>query len=180
MAISNFSRSLCSRAFLIIKCPRLGLENSILSFKTPPGQARIFYFTLSNSFVDNFNSSLSSYLTIPLQIVKISPISQGFQTLTIPRTGSLLVVTEHPKIYLHAHNYMDSNALAWHLLVFHTSPAYYKLGRSTAMWMCLWVLKSKAKLCKTLYKPPNFSLLRTTIALICLSHDPSLLNYIHK
>ena len=76
---------------------------------------------------------------------------------------------------------MDFNALAWHLLVFHTSQPYSKLGRNIAMRMHLWVLKFLAKkLCKTRYKPLNFCLLRTTGDLIDLSLNASLLNWISQ
>ena len=77
---------------------------------------------------------------------------------------------EHPKIYLQTRSCMDSKVLAWHLFVFHTSQPYSKLGHNTATRMCLRVLTSKANLCKT------FCLLCIIKDLICLSHDPSLLN----
>ena len=63
-------------------------------------------------------------------------------------------------------------SLAWCLVVFHSSQPCFKLGSNTATRMCLRILKSKAKLCKTRHKPcaPSFCLLFVVNGFMCLSH----------
>ena len=69
-----------------------------------------------------------------------------------------------PEIHLHACDCMDSNALAWHSLVLHTSKSYSKLGCNTTMKMYLWGFESKVhvQVYKTWYKALNSCILYMT------------------
>ena len=71
-------------------------------------------FRLSHSFANNLNGGLSSFILITLEYHFSLHKSLLFLKVFKPKsafTSSSQVVMDQLKLYLHARNYMDSNAL---------------------------------------------------------------------